>query len=176
MRELLGADIQVWMARLDRELENFRVVVRRATYGGEAAAVEQALKLVGSLWWFCRQRAYLVEGREWADALLHAHPQRHSGWYRQAFTGLRQRFLHCWPNSVDLLRGLVRPGGREPSTCPGHPKLSHASDPNGPLPVGVALFAAVTGAFDVREIPVQLARSSALVIILAALAAVLHLP
>ena len=79
-------------------------------------------------------------------------------------------------HSVDLLRGLVRPGGREPSTCPGHTKLSHASDPNGPLPVGVALFAAVTGAFDVREIPVQLARSSALVIILAALAAVLHLP
>jgi len=109
MRELLGADIQVWMARLDRELENFRVVVRRATYGGEAAAVEQALKLVGSLWWFCRQRAYLVEGREWADALLHAHPQRHSAWYRQAFTGLRQRFLHCWPTlSISCAAWCVR--------------------------------------------------------------------
>jgi DNA-binding CsgD family transcriptional regulator len=76
MRELLGADIQVWMVRLDRELENFRAVVQRATTGGDAAAVEQALKLVGSLWWFCRQRAYLAEGREWADALLQLHPQR----------------------------------------------------------------------------------------------------
>lgn len=36
MRELLGADIQVWMARLDRELENFRVVVRRATSGNDS--------------------------------------------------------------------------------------------------------------------------------------------
>src|SRR5579859_8725 len=42
------------------------------------------------------------------------------------------------------------------------------------LLVGVALFAFMTGAFDVREIPVQLARGSRLLVTLAALAAALH--
>jgi hypothetical protein len=48
-------------------------------------------------------------------------------------------------------------------------------DPSTPwLLVCVALFAAVTGAFDVREIPVQAAGGSGLLVILAAVAAILH--
>jgi non-specific serine/threonine protein kinase len=82
MPQLLAAEARVWTARLDREFENFRAVVRRAASSGEATAVDEGLRLVGALWWFCRQRGYLTEAREWSELLLHLYPRRDAvrGW------------------------------------------------------------------------------------------------
>jgi tetratricopeptide (TPR) repeat protein len=68
--ELLRSGSHAWIVRLENEMENFRAVVRQASCSGRPEVVVEALRLIGALWWFCRQRAHLREAHEWTELLL----------------------------------------------------------------------------------------------------------
>jgi predicted ATPase/class 3 adenylate cyclase len=56
-----------WLARLDREHDNFRAVLARAVARGEG---ETAVRLGGALWKFWLVRGRRVEGRRWLESVL----------------------------------------------------------------------------------------------------------
>jgi len=64
---LLGAEQSLWLARLDRELDNVRAALDWARERGE---LEHGLRLAGALWRFWYTRGYLVEGRARLEGLL----------------------------------------------------------------------------------------------------------
>ena len=77
-QELMGSRSAMWLARLDGEVENFRAVVGLAAASRQHDLVAEGLRLVGALWWFCRQRGRLREAREWSECLLPLYAQ-HDG-------------------------------------------------------------------------------------------------
>lgn len=58
-----------WLARLDREHDNLRSVLRRLEAHGDGP---RRLRLVGALWRFWYVRGHLVEGRHWVESVLAA--------------------------------------------------------------------------------------------------------
>ena len=66
-----GADEAVWLARIDRELDNIRAALdwSRGAHAN-SADVLAGLRLAASLWWFWIMRGHLIEGREHLRALL----------------------------------------------------------------------------------------------------------
>jgi tetratricopeptide (TPR) repeat protein len=67
--KLSGMEQQVWLERLDRELDNLRAALSWARAAGE---VEYGLRLASALGRFWAARGYPREGREWLEALLRA--------------------------------------------------------------------------------------------------------
>ncbi len=65
--ELLGPDQEVWLDRLESELENLRAALE---WSLETSDVEIGLRLGGALWRFWSTRGYLAEGRERLTRLL----------------------------------------------------------------------------------------------------------
>lgn len=65
--ELTGSVQMAWLLRLDDELDNVRVALRRAIDQDEP---EQAGRLAGALRLFWLLRGYLSEGRAWLDAVV----------------------------------------------------------------------------------------------------------
>ncbi len=63
---LAGPEQVLWLDRLDREQENLRAVLQRATTGGEEE-VEQALRLGTNLAWFWYIRGHVSDGHRWLD-------------------------------------------------------------------------------------------------------------
>jgi predicted ATPase/tRNA A-37 threonylcarbamoyl transferase component Bud32 len=65
--ELTGPKQKVWLAKLEREHDNFRAAFKWAEEKGEA---EHGLRLGGALWRFWLVRGHMLEGRERLTALL----------------------------------------------------------------------------------------------------------
>jgi non-specific serine/threonine protein kinase len=65
--ELEGARQPEWLARLDREHDNLRAVLRWARAGGD---VEAGLRLAGSLAWYWWEHGHVREGRDRLARLL----------------------------------------------------------------------------------------------------------
>ena len=70
---LLGPEQQLWLGRLERDLENLRAILQATVIGGEEE-MELALRLASALRWFWAGRGYLREGRDVLEELL-AHAQ-----------------------------------------------------------------------------------------------------
>jgi predicted ATPase len=64
---LIGQEQGLWLARLEREMGNIRVALRRAR---ECNETELGLRLAGALWLFWDMSSYVSEGRAWLDTLL----------------------------------------------------------------------------------------------------------
>ncbi len=70
--QLMGADQQAWLERLDREIDNLRLALTRSSApGGDA---ESGLRLAGALWRFWYVHGHIDEGRGQLNALLAATP------------------------------------------------------------------------------------------------------
>ena len=67
--EYFGPDQRLWLDRLEQEHDNLRGALAWLL---EAGRVEEALRMVGSMWRFWQMRGYLVEGFERAEAVLAA--------------------------------------------------------------------------------------------------------
>jgi predicted ATPase/DNA-binding CsgD family transcriptional regulator len=70
---LLGPEQQLWLDRLERDLDNLRTILQATMIGGEEE-MELALRLASALRWFWAGRGYLREGRDVLEGLL-AHNQ-----------------------------------------------------------------------------------------------------
>jgi predicted ATPase len=70
---LLGPEQQLWLDRLERDLDNLRTILQTTIIGGEEE-MELALRLASALRWFWAGRGYLREGRDVLEELL-AHSQ-----------------------------------------------------------------------------------------------------
>ena len=72
--ELRGADQGAWLARLEREHDNFRAVLTWALSPVDGAPsdgrLEIALRLGGALWRFWFMRGDLLEGEHWLETAL----------------------------------------------------------------------------------------------------------
>jgi predicted ATPase/transcriptional regulator with XRE-family HTH domain len=66
-QELRGPAQAVWLARIERELDNVRAALSWALAHGEA---ERGLRLTYSLFFFWRRHGHLREGERWLEALL----------------------------------------------------------------------------------------------------------
>jgi predicted ATPase/class 3 adenylate cyclase len=66
-QQLLGADSETWLQRLDREEHNLRAAIRWTLEHGRTA---EGLRLAGSLWRWWHQRSRLREGRATLAELL----------------------------------------------------------------------------------------------------------
>jgi predicted ATPase/DNA-binding CsgD family transcriptional regulator len=66
-QQLSGAEQRVWLARLERELDNLRAVWQWAL---EQRDVETALRLASALWRYWVMRGQLGEGRRWMEDTL----------------------------------------------------------------------------------------------------------
>lgn len=64
---LTVAKQQVWLERLEENLENLRAALRWILERGE---VDEGLRMASALWWFWHIRGYLSEGRGWLEAFL----------------------------------------------------------------------------------------------------------
>ena len=76
---LLGPEQQVWLNRLERELDNIRAVLAWSRLldpidGDDLrpalSAAELGLRLAGALSWFWYIRCHLLEGRRWLEPML----------------------------------------------------------------------------------------------------------
>jgi predicted ATPase/class 3 adenylate cyclase len=70
---LRGPDQRPWVSTLDRELDNIRVIIRRAIDSGEP---ETGLRLAAALTQFWLTRGHTKEGRRYLEALLALPTQR----------------------------------------------------------------------------------------------------
>ncbi len=68
--QLLGSNQELWLDRLEAELDNLRAALEWCEETGE---VEIGLRLSGALWRFWSTRGYLAEGRERLATLLTAY-------------------------------------------------------------------------------------------------------
>ena len=66
-RGLRGPEQEVWLGRLDAELENIRGALSWALATGRA---ELAVRLAGCSWTFCYLRGHYAEGRGWLERAL----------------------------------------------------------------------------------------------------------
>ncbi len=66
--ELVGANQQQWLARLEREHHNMRAAL---SWGLSQSQLKTTAQLGGALWRFWWRRDYLREGRAWLGRLLH---------------------------------------------------------------------------------------------------------
>jgi predicted ATPase/DNA-binding CsgD family transcriptional regulator len=73
--ELIGAEQRLWFARLQLELDNFRLALAWSLAGG-AAGPQAGLRLAVSLWWFLYMRDYRKEAAEWLEKTLAASTNR----------------------------------------------------------------------------------------------------
>jgi predicted ATPase/transcriptional regulator with XRE-family HTH domain len=64
--ELLGAEQEIWLDRLEKEHDNLRAVLEWSAKTGQAVGVQ----LAGALWRFWWQRGYLSEGRRWLEGVV----------------------------------------------------------------------------------------------------------
>nr|WP_246211618.1 tetratricopeptide repeat protein [Phytoactinopolyspora alkaliphila] len=96
--ELHGPEHRDWLTRLDLELDNFRIAMKRSL---ERRRPVLALKLAGALYTYCYLRGHYTEGRGWLDAALsayeHAGPApEHARWHAKALLGAGYlAFLQC---------------------------------------------------------------------------------
>lgn len=67
---LTSAERRDWLKRLEAEHEEIRAALRWSL--GEEGHADLALEIVGNMFWFWNLRAYLTEGRRWADDALAA--------------------------------------------------------------------------------------------------------
>lgn len=67
---LTSAERRDWLKRLEAEHEEIRAALKWSL-SGEGNA-ELGLEIVGNMFWFWNLRAYLTEGRRWADEVLAA--------------------------------------------------------------------------------------------------------
>ncbi|MET0623167.1 MAG: NB-ARC domain-containing protein [Pyrinomonadaceae bacterium] len=67
---LTSAERRDWLERLEAEHEEIRAALKWCL--GDAGNAELGLEIVGNLFWFWNLRAYLTEGRRWADEVLAA--------------------------------------------------------------------------------------------------------
>jgi predicted ATPase len=67
-RQLLGPEREMWLRRLDVELDNIRAVLAWSVSADGDLEIGQ--RLVGSLSWFWYLRGHLHEGGRWADQLV----------------------------------------------------------------------------------------------------------
>lgn len=65
--ELSGPEQGRWLARLDRESNNLRAVLRRAI---DRHDVESGLRLATSVWRYWYERGHFSEGRRWLDEVI----------------------------------------------------------------------------------------------------------
>jgi predicted ATPase/class 3 adenylate cyclase len=72
---LEGPEQQIWLARMERELDNTRAALRWAL---DEHAVDTALRLGGALWRVWWTQGYLAEGRRWLEAALALAPEQPS--------------------------------------------------------------------------------------------------
>lgn len=66
-RGLRGPEQELWLGRLDAELENIRDALSWALAAGRA---ELAVRLAGCSWTFCYLRGHYAEGRGWLERAL----------------------------------------------------------------------------------------------------------
>jgi len=69
--ELRTSDQMAWLHLVGEELDNIRSALKWAVSQGEA---DLALRLAGSLWYFCYLRGHYTEGREWLETALELGP------------------------------------------------------------------------------------------------------
>jgi predicted ATPase/DNA-binding SARP family transcriptional activator len=116
--ELLGQRQAYWLARLETELDNLRVALRRTT---DRADAETAQRLAAALTSFWYTRGYLTEGRQWLSEALAVDDRAATLWrakalygagalaWRQSEYGEAQRL---GAGSLAILRGLDEPRWR----------------------------------------------------------------
>ncbi|MEJ2050892.1 MAG: hypothetical protein P8Y60_13840 [Calditrichota bacterium] len=63
-----SAEREIWLDRVETELDNLRAVFNRSL--SDRIPSESAVRLVGTLGWFCHLRGHLSEGRRWAESVL----------------------------------------------------------------------------------------------------------
>jgi len=90
---LAGPEQVQWLDRLDREQENLRAVLQRATIGGDEE-VDHALRLGTALAWFWYMRGQASEGRGWLEWVQAERP---------GSTAVRARALHQAAMMADWL-------------------------------------------------------------------------
>lgn len=74
--ELRRADMICWVARLDRERDNFRQVFQWAR---DTEAIDIALRLAAATWCLWEMRGGLQEARDWLETVLNAEGNRDRG-------------------------------------------------------------------------------------------------
>ena len=74
---LTSAERREWLELLEAEHDEIRAAMKWSK--ADAGCVELCLDIVGSMFWFWNLRAYLTEGRRWADSVLAAARPRVKG-------------------------------------------------------------------------------------------------
>jgi predicted ATPase/class 3 adenylate cyclase len=69
-RHLTGGAQVVWLATLDRELDNIRVALERAERADDAGRAETGLLMAAAIWRYWSQRGRMPEGRAHLERLL----------------------------------------------------------------------------------------------------------
>lgn len=82
--ELWGPEEGAWLRRVEREHENFRLALRRATDRGDG---ETAMRLAAALSYFWWVLGYLREGRRWLEQALPLGPDVPSRFRARALVG-----------------------------------------------------------------------------------------
>jgi len=59
---------RVWLERLEQELDNIRAIFARSAAG--TLSRDPAVRVAGTVGWFCHLRGHLSEGRHWAESIL----------------------------------------------------------------------------------------------------------
>jgi len=63
-----GKARRLWLERVEQELDNFRAIFGRSAAG--TLSREPAVRVAGTVGWFCHLRGHLSEGRHWAESIL----------------------------------------------------------------------------------------------------------
>ena len=101
-RQLMGAESQIWLDRLDLERDNIRVALRWAL---ESDQIDTGLRLAGQLWRFWHRRGHLGEGLTMTQELLRCPAAQHPSAARaKALNGAGG--LAYWRNDFAAARAL----------------------------------------------------------------------
>lgn len=104
----------IWIDRLEREQENFRVAMIRCVEDPSRGA-DSALRMAAALWFFWYERGHLSEGRQWTmqalAATTNASPALRAGAYYGAASLARQQNLlaeaeQLCTSAIDLFRSV----------------------------------------------------------------------